>query len=322
MAVSLLLPRRVGCWGRLGLIIYFAVLLPLRLSIAQGCSDAGLCSIPDLKPPDVESVNLPATNRVAIGLTFGQGDESVSTLTPYVSYERSLTGRLFLAAKLTYNSAFGELGDYAGLGDMYVSGGYVLHRTNVNEWSVMLGGKVPLSSADGGDDANALPMDYQASLDSYDLLLGCSYRQSAFSAHIGLQLPMSGENSSTFLANQYPDPRAQNYSSTNRYVRRGDALLRIAYQLSAAGNRLTIKPSLLPIYHLGEDAYTNRSGEEIAIAGSQGLTLNVNVFAAMKINRRQALELMIGMPLVTRDVRPDGLTRSVVAGLEYRIAFN
>ena len=60
---------------------------------------------------------------------------------------------------------------------------------------------------------------------------------------------------------------------------------------------------------------------EQEIAGSQGVTLNSNLFLIYSISPRHALELSLGWPFRARDARPDGLTRDFVAGLEYAVKF-
>jgi len=46
------------------------------------------------------------------------------------------------------------------------------------------------------------------------------------------------------------------------------------YQIS---ERFVFSPSLLPIYHVAEDKYTDLSNVERNIKGSDGLTLNANL---------------------------------------------
>jgi hypothetical protein len=80
--------------------------------------------------------------------------------------------------------------------------------------------------------------------------------------------------------------------------------------------------------HLGQDTRLNydqtmlhvADAERERIDGSEGLTLNLTIDARYRLNDRWALELSAGVPMVTRAVRPDGLTRSMVlnTGLAYR----
>jgi hypothetical protein len=57
------------------------------------------------------------------------------------------------------------------------------------------------------------------------------------------------------------------------------------------------------------------------IIGSQGLTLNGNTYIDYEFNSKNIIQLNLGMPVIVRDARPDGLTRSFIANLEYRIKF-
>ena len=102
--------------------------------------------------------------------------------------------------------------------------------------------------------------------------------------------------------------------------KRRDILLRASYPISL-GSTFTITPSILPIYHMGDDEFTNALGEVETIVDSKGLTLNANLFIDFAINNTNKISLSFAAPLVTRKVRPDGLTRKYVAGLEYAVRF-
>jgi hypothetical protein len=57
------------------------------------------------------------------------------------------------------------------------------------------------------------------------------------------------------------------------------------------------------------------------IQGSAGLTLNLNAFLDYNITEKSGIQFSAGMPLLVRETRPDGLTRSFIASLEYKISF-
>ena len=69
------------------------------------------------------------------------------------------------------------------------------------------------------------------------------------------------------------------------------------------------------------DKYTDELNVEKEILGSQGLTLNGNIYFDYEVDSKNALQLNLGAPFIVRDSRPDGLTRSFIANLEYRIKF-
>lgn len=77
----------------------------------------------------------------------------------------------------------------------------------------------------------------------------------------------------------------------------------------------------MPIYHLTKDKYTNEFNIKKEIIGSQGLTLNGNAYIDYEFNSKNIIQLNLGIPFIVRDARPDGLTRSFIANLEYRIKF-
>ena len=90
----------------------------------------------------------------------------------------------------------------------------------------------------------------------------------------------------------------------------------VASEISEGGvklnSRLKLTPSILPIYHLTNDKYTDESNIKTEIKGSRGLTLNGNLYLDYEINSKSVLQLNLGMPFVVREVRLDGLTRSFV----------
>ena len=93
--------------------------------------------------------------------------------------------------------------------------------------------------------------------------------------------------------------------------------------------KLTVQPGLLAIQHLGVDTrldaerlnWSTMTMPRVDIVGSDGLTLNLTADARYKLNDVWALEASFGTPLITRDARPDGLTRALVANMGLRFAF-
>ena len=303
--------------------VIMLVVLSVHPAISQGCSDAGLCTIPVLNAESdaASREEQQGMNHAVLGLSFGMGEQDVTVITPYVTYGRVLTNLLSITAKVTYISSDGELGSHAGPGDLYLTGIYALRQTDNGNISVTAGIKLPLSNADAGDDAVSLPMVYQSSLGTYDLLLGIAYDWGKLRISAGWQQPLSGENSNGFLTETHPDSQAAQYLSSNRFERKGDLLLRLSYELPLLNRRVTVLPSLLPIYHLGDDEYSDETDFEQSIDGSQGLTLNGSLGIAWHITRQNSLELFFGTPFITRDARPDGLTRHLVVGMECGISF-
>ena len=56
-------------------------------------------------------------------------------------------------------------------------------------------------------------------------------------------------------------------------------------------------------------------------ANSCGLTLNGIAFFDYQLKSGSGFELSLGTAFVVREQRPDGLTRSYVASIEYQVSF-
>jgi hypothetical protein len=145
------------------------------------------------------------------------------------------------------------------------------------------------------------------------LIVGVGYEIEKLQLIVALQQPLT-QNENKFLASQYPASSAlRGFLSTNKFQRSGDVLLRVSYPVNI-NSKLRLTPSILPIYHL-------KNNVELEINNSKGLTLNGNVYLDYEINRRNGLQLNVGVPFVVRTSRPDGLTRSFIANVEYRVKF-
>ena len=163
-------------------------------------------------------------------------------------------------------------------------------------------------------------MDYQLGLGTFDLILGFGYEIKKVQFVIALQQPLT-QNKNEYISEKYPlDSELRNFQSTDQFKRSGDVLLRVSYPLTL-DKKFKITPSILPIYHLKNDKYLNSTGVENEIKGSNGLTLNSNAYCDFNISDKSAIQLNIGIPVIVRDKRPDGLTRSFIATLEYRVKF-
>lgn len=275
---------------------------------AQGCSDAGFCTMDNLQVQQVDS--LLQKNAIKFGVNLGQADNDVSVFGSYVEYHRILSKVVDIDLKLNFLSQSANSFSSSALSDIYLVSNYKLN----DKTKGTIGLKVPLTNGNLKDNGFSLPMDFQPSLGTLDLIVGASIRVNEFSFVLAFQQPLT-QNENEFFA-----PVGSEFITTNKFKRAGDVLFRATYLLKI-GDKFSVSPSLLPIYHLKNDKFTDAFDVEREIKGSDGLTLNGNVYLNYKLNTTSALELSFGTPFEVRDVRPDGLTRSFVANLEYKIAF-
>jgi hypothetical protein len=267
------------------------------------------------KPNSSDSLNQ-GHNQFKLGLSYGAADHDISVIGAYIEYNKAITTKLGIDAKITMLSQKDDFNSEFGLSDIFINANYRVGKAAI----ITLGTKIPLTNGNSMKDGRPLPMDFQSSLGTFDLILGIGYKINRFQVIMALQQPLT-QNDNAFIADDYPlESEFRNYQSTNKYKRGGDILLRLSYPMNI-GNKFKFTPSLLPIYHLTNDKFTDTDGIEKEIDGSQGLTLNANIYFDFQLNEKSSLQLNAGAPMVIRDARPDGLTRHFIVSFEYRIKF-
>lgn len=297
------------------LIVTILFAIGASYSYGQGCSDAGFCTMNSFKPNNTDSTEV-LNNQFKIGVFYGKADNSISVFGNYLEYNRQLSKKFGLDAKLTTIAQDGNGISAFGLSDIFLNANY-----KVNEKvKLTLGAKIPLSDASNTRNNLPLPMDYQASLGTFDLIFGIGYEIKKIQVVAAIQQPLT-QNKNQFTSTNYPiNSELRTFQSTNNFERSGDVLLRVSYPI-IINSKFKLTPSILPIYHLSNDKYTDEFNIKQEIKGSQGLTLNGNVYLDYEINSKNIIQLNLGMPFIVRESRPDGLTRSFIANLEYRIKF-
>lgn len=283
---------------------------------AQGCSDAGFCTINSFKTNTPDTLTENYKNQFETGIAYGKGDHNITIVNPYMEYTRIFTPKWSLNTRLLFLSARGALATTSGFSDIFISSSY----TASAKIKLTAGVKIPLNDGNNMLDGLPLPMGYQTSLGTTDLIGGVSYLLNRLGISIAIQQPVT-QNKNQFDPQLYPPAtEAVNHQPTNNYTRKGDALVRVNYAFNK-NEKLKITPGLLFIYHLGNDTYLDATGEERSISGSEGLTLNGILAAEYTLNSKNRIELSVGAPFVARTSRPDGLTRRYVASIEYKVAF-
>lgn len=297
----------------LNAIAFYA--LVANYSYGQGCSDAGVCTINSFKPNGKESATV-FNNQFKVGTFFGKADKSIYVYGNYLEFNKQLSKKFGLDAKLTTLAQNGNGISVFGLSDIFVNSNYKASE----KVKFTLGIKIPLSNASKTYNNISIPMDYQASLGTFDLIFGIGYEIKKFQLVAAIQFPLT-QNENQFIATNYSiNSKLSLFQSTNKFQRSGDFLLRVSYPIDIS-SKLKLTPSILPIYHLTNDKYTDSLNDKKEINGSQGLTLNANAYLDYEFNSKNIIQLNVGLPFIVRDARPDGLTRSFIANLEYKLKF-
>lgn len=295
-------------------ILFSFIFLISSYSFSQGCSDAGICSLGNGFSSAVDSTK----NVLEVGNVFGKGVEDVFYISPYVSYTRELTSHFSLTTKITFSQASGSFGTRGNISDAFLIGNYKFSEKNNKQWSTLLGIKIPFTGSNDKINNFSLPLDYQSSLGTYDLFLGTDFKYKKWNFNTAFQIPIINSNANSYF-DEYS--ASNDFPTTNLFERKSDVLFRSMYTFQSKNQKLTYKPNLLFIYHIGNDTYEDIFGKRQDIKNSEGLTINANYITNYKINSTNSIEASVAFPLVFREIRPDGLTRSATLGISYKYAF-
>lgn len=286
----------------------------INFAYSQGCSDAGICTI----NKGFQQGEITFKNDLEISAIYSLGEADLVYVSPYVSYTKRFNERYSFTAKVTFSTATGSFGTRSQFGDAFLVGNYVFKEKNNRQWSALLGFKFPFTASNLKINGYSLPLDYQSSLGTIDVFVGTNYRYKKWNFDLALQLPVINLNKNSYFS-EYAG--SDDFPSTNLFQRQPDALIRTTYMIQTLNKRISFKPNLLFIYHLGEDSFENIFGQREHIKGSDGLTINGNLLTSYKLTGQSRIELSLAAPFVVRTIRPDGLTRSFVAGLQYQYSF-
>src|SRR5690606_3379243 len=100
-------------------------------------------------------------------------------------YTRLFGKRIIASAKYNYTFNSGPLGTNLGPADILITGAY-----RIKKFTPMVGVKIPLSDANKIDRGLPLPMSYQTSLGTTDLLFGITYTESRWGVSVAWQQPV------------------------------------------------------------------------------------------------------------------------------------
>lgn len=297
-------------------------------SFAQGCSDAGFCTMGAMKPDQPFNKKLQVRLR-SMELSFYRG---TTTATPIIYVANadisfSLNSRNSFQVKLPYQTAqSGSLDQTGGLGDISLCLTRSLFNSERFDVNLSFGAKIPSNNsdikADGRWEGKPLPMYYQTSLGTYDAISGISVLTKNWLFATGIQIPLN-RNNNQFLWSEwldYTDPNYIKKYSPARELKRGiDVMLRA--ERNFRFSQFNFSAGLLPIYRITNDEITDVNGNRIKPKGARGLAMSGIVTAGYSLNVKNSVRLLVGHKIIQRDNNPDGLTRELVTTISYNYRF-
>lgn len=273
----------------------------------QGCSDAGICTAGALH---AEAGEQEYKNSVQFYAIYGLGDGLTSILTPQVDVNIGVTKNGFIQLRLPYVFTFGNLGSANGVGDPLINYNHRIYKKDSFELRATIGGRFASNNASfSNDTGRALPMPYQSSLGTNDLLVGISATYKKWNFIAGYQQPLSQNNENGFFPTSAEND--SDYFASNKLTRAADVVFRAERKFKS--NKFQWSIGLLSIYHIANDKIEVPSTEQIIeVPNSQGLTLNCVLSGKYPIKDNLSFNATLGFPLMVRENRPDGLTRGLV----------
>lgn len=306
----------------------FLVVIPVA-AWSQGCSDAGFCTMGAMKPDQPYNKRVELKLRT-VELSFYKG---TTTLSPVVfvanlDFGFSLNSRNSIQVKVPYQWVNGSLGNTATIGDLsfcYTRNIYSSDRFDLN---ASFGAKLPTNNSNLMAGPNSLPMYYQTSLGTYDLIAGISMINRKWLFATGIQIPLNRNgNQFDWHRWQTSDPEklayVQLYPNSTELQRGIDVMLRVERNFRLA--RFNFSAGLLPIYRVTADEITNFQGVRTSVDAkgnvAKGLALSWILTAGYNFNVHSGVRMLVGHKIVQREFSPDGLTRELVTTFSYSYRF-
>ncbi|QSE96272.1 porin family protein [Fulvivirga lutea] len=328
---------------KFNVLAFFVGVLITANSYGQGCSDAGFCTMGAMKPSQIYTKKINFKLRSA-EFSYGQGNTTISPKITAATVDLTfgINEVTSFQLKVPYYWVTGNLGETSGLSDISYSVTRNVYSTEQFHINATLGGKIPTNASDLDSDVKSqfitdglpegtstdLPMYYQTSLGSWDLVAGASYISQKWMFATGIQIALT-ENENDFRYEQWAEYPDDNYLRDNflaNDLKRGtDVMLRVerAFHFS----KWDIRAGLLPIFRITKDeildtrAGSPTEGQRIKVDKTTGLAMTALLNVAYHFNTNNSISGIYGQKITDRDVNPDGLTRDNVFSIGYVVRF-
>lgn len=280
---------------------------------AQGCSDAGACSIGSMDEPGKEEDD-PPRFFISYEQSFGLGEKFTFVSQTTVTLEHRVSKTTSLTIRTPFIFTSGNLGNSSGIGDVLISVIQQVFRNENSQFGVLLGGKIKSNNSNFSFAGNPLPMAYQTSLGTYDIIIGTQYLWKTWDFYLAYQHPF-GRNQNEYLKPEAETDESKLYFES-RHLKRGDDLALRVQKTFQLKNKQSLQPGVMPIYRIQKSVIT-KDDRDVTLDNSSGLTLNLYLTYTKKLKGNALMYLTGAFPVIDRDYRADGLTRNFVVTLRF-----
>lgn len=223
----------------------------------------------------------------------------------------------------------GRLGESQGFGDIAFSISRNVFNNEKVQVSLTLGGKVATGNANQAViDDRPLPLFYQSSLGSNDIIFGGSVRTRRWMFAAGYQQPLNATRN-TFMPEMWADTDksedAKLYFANNRFLRGTDLMMRVERNMRFS--RLNLFAGLLSIYRITPDKVMmehNGTMENVAITASQGFVFTAMAGFGYQFSANSGIRFLVGKKdfnQFTRSAHIDGMARNWIYSFSYIYRF-
>ena len=309
---------------RLCTVFLLVILFSAGSGFAQGCSDAGFCTMGAMKPNQHFSRRIDVKLKsIEIGGNMGYTHFNDVILTYVADFNFAATRKLAVQVKVPYMMISGPLAKTDGLSDISIALTHSLIAKEKYSLSLTAGTKIPVNDADKKQGGKSLPMYYQTSLGTYDLIVGASLFTKKWLFATGYQQPLNKNASGFFWGAWNGDSQIETvrkYPVALQLYRGTDVMFRV--ERNFRFSRVNLFTGLLPIYRLTKDEITDpASKKRVKVEGSDGLALTFLNGFGYRFSAKSSIKLLTGIRLVKRETNPDGLSREFVVNLSYLYRF-
>lgn len=293
------------------LLILFSMIVLPNLIKAQGCSDAGSCSIGSLEHT-ADSIQAIPKFKFSYEQSFGLGEKFMFISTTSFIAEHRFTKSTTWVLRVPFTITSGNLGNSSGIGDVFVSVIQELYKGQHSTFGILVGGKLRTSRSDFAFGDRPLPMAYQTSLGTYDIIAGIQMIVKTWDFYLAYQHPF-GRNQNRYL---HPDNETDKHKLyfESAYLKRGDDLALKVQKTFSLKKEQKLMAGVLPLVRLQKSKIIRNDVPEI-LDGSNGLTLNLYLTWSKTFENKTVLSITGASAAIDRNYRADGLTRNFVLTL-------
>ncbi|MEN8248076.1 MAG: hypothetical protein ABFS32_04035 [Bacteroidota bacterium] len=317
-----------------------SAMLLVHQSWSQGCSDAGFCTMGAMRPDQAYSKKINFKLR-SVEISQYRGKTTLSPLVYVANLDVSIgiTPKTGFQVKLPYQWTTGNFGQAAGMGDISLSVTRNLGRIKDFELNATIGMKIPSNNSNlvsqgrkvPGSEGLPLPMYYQVSLGSWDVVAGASLINENWLFAVGYQNALTPNENNFKWSDWDPVYKEGNgvsyvhkYPRATKLKRGSDVMLRVERNFRFA--RYNFNVGLLPIYRIThdqriEDPSVPESTVYEKVDKTTGLALSALGGFGYNFNVNNSIKITYGRKLTQREINPDGLSRHDVMIVAYLYRF-